>query len=226
MTYAGTYENLLTLAHELGHAYHGYVLREKPFFITDYPMNLAETASTFAELLVTDAALEKATDRDEKLMLLDQKLQGAFTMFCDIHSRYLFDKMFHAERNEGTLSPDRLCEMMLEAQKKAFGGLLDKSGYHPYFWRSKLHFYLTGAPFYNFPYTFGFLFSGGVYDRARTEGSSFADKYAALLADTGCMTTEEVATKHLEVNLSQESFWKSAVDRSLADIDEFVRLVG
>ena len=224
MTYSGTYGDLLTLAHELGHSYHSWVLKDKAYLAGDYPMNLAETASTFVETLVTDAALGQTTNPKEKLMLLEQKIQAAYTMMCNIHTRYIFENSFYAEREKGVVGSARLRELMVTAQKKAFGPLLDESGYHPLFWCSKLHFYITEVPFYNFPYTFGFMFSGGIYDRAKKEGAAFADKYQALLADTGSMSTEEVARKHLGVNLAEESFWKDAVDRSLADIDEFVRL--
>jgi len=226
MTFTGSYDGLMTLAHELGHAYHNWVLRERPFFATEYPMPLAETASIFNELLVTDAAMKAAADRDERLMLLEQKLQQAYVLFCDLHTRFLFDLSFYAERRRGPVAKERLCELMVEAQKKAFGNLLDESGYHPYFWASKLHFYITDHPFYNYPYTFGFLFAGGVYDRARKEGKAFAPKYQALLADSGSMTTDQAARKHLGVDLAKEAFWRDAVARSLADIDEFVRLAG
>jgi oligoendopeptidase F len=176
------------------------------------------------EALVTDAALEQATDPQEKLMLLDQKLQRAYVMFTDIYCRFLFDLAFYAERKKGVVPKDRLNEIMIEAQKKAFAGMLDDNGYHPLFWCTKLHFFLTDVPFYNFPYTFGFLFSGGVYDRAKKEGAVFADKYRALLADTGSMTTEELARKHLDVDLTREDFWKDAVNRQLADVDAFMKL--
>lgn len=224
MTYNNNYDNLLTLAHELGHAYHGWVLRDRPFWAAEYPMTLAETASTFAETAVTDAALGQTNDSQMKLMLLDQKLQAAYTMFTDLYSRFLFDRSFYIERANGVVSTKSLRKLMINAQKKAFGDLLDESGYHPLFWCSKLHFYITDAPFYNFPYVFGFLFSAGVYDRARKEGAAFADKYKALLADTGSMTCEDVAKKHLGVDLTGEDFWKDAVDLTLSDIDEFVRL--
>ena len=113
---------------------------------------------------------------------------------------------------------------MLEAQKTAFSDTLADDGYHPLFWASKLHFYETEMPFYHFPYTFGHLFAGGIYDRAKKEGSAFADKYKALLADTGSMTTEDVAKKHLGVDLTTDEFWNDAVDRVLANIDTFVQL--
>jgi pepF/M3 family oligoendopeptidase len=224
MTYAGSFENLLTLAHELGHAYHQWVLKDRPPFASGYPMNLAETASIFTETLVIDAALEATDDPQEKLMLLEQKLQGAYVMFTDIHCRYLFEKDFYAARKDGVVSRERLSELMVDAQRRAFAGLLDESGHHPLFWCSKLHFYYTEVPFYNFPYTFGYLFAGGVYDRAQREGSAFADKYSALLSDTGSMTSEDVASKHLGVDLTNEVFWADAVGRSLADVEAFVKL--
>jgi oligoendopeptidase F len=224
MTYAGAYDNLTTLAHELGHAYPGWALKDEPYFVSLYPMGLAETASIFSETLVNDAALAQATDPQEKLMLLDQNLQQAYVFFTDIHCRFLFDKAFYAERKNGIVGKDRLCELMTQAQRAAYNGLLDESGYHPYFWCSKLHFYITDTPFYNFPYTFGFLFAGGVYARAREEGQAFAPKYLALLQDSGRMTTEEVAMKHLGVDLTQEAFWVSAVNRSLAQVENFVAM--
>ncbi|UCG60777.1 MAG: M3 family oligoendopeptidase, partial [Candidatus Zixiibacteriota bacterium] len=185
MTYAGSYDNLLTLAHELGHSYHGWVLRDTPFFSTIYPMSLAESASNFFEAMVNDAALESTTDPRVKVMLLEQKLQAAYTMFTDLHCRYLFDRAFYAERQHGVVGKDRLNELMVEAQKKAFGSLLDESGHHPLFWCTKLHFFLSQLPLYNFPYTFGYLFAGGVYDRAKKEGTAFAEQYKNLLADSG-----------------------------------------
>ena len=224
MTYSGSYDSLLTLAHELGHAWHNNVLKERPFFATLYPMPLAETASIFNELLVTDAALSATQDRDERLAYLDFKLQNAYVLFCDIYSRYLFDCAFYAARRNGVLSRARLDELMIDAQRKAYGKLLDESGYHPLFWASKLHFFLTDRPFYNYPYTVGYLFATGVYDRAKKEGASFAKKYVALLEDTGSMSTDDVARKHLGVDLTTEDFWQAAVDRALADVAEFVRM--
>lgn len=225
MTYTGTFNDLSTLAHELGHAYHGFVLKDEPAFAQSYPMTLAETASIFNELRVVDAAFETSDDDDEKLMLVDQQLQNVFIYYCNIYTRYLFDSKFYEERKSGMLGKERLSEIMLEAQREAFFGILDeKEGYHPLFWASKLHFFLTGQPFYNYPYTFGYLFASGVYDRAVKEGPAFAKDYRALLADTGNMTTEEVAQKHLGVDLTKEDFWADAVKRSLMDVDKFVKL--
>jgi oligoendopeptidase F len=226
MTYTGTFSGLGTLAHELGHAYHGFVLKDAEPFSAIYPMNLAETASIFNELRVTDAAFDAAANYDEKLMLLDQKLQSALSFMSNIHARFLFDSRFYEERKKGLVSKDRLNEIMKESQKEAFFGILDEEqGYHPLFWASKLHFFITGAPFYNFPYTFGYLFANGVYDRAIKEGKAFAGSYRNLLADTGRMSTEEVAQKHLGVDLTKEDFWRDAVSRVLTNVEPFVKLI-
>jgi oligoendopeptidase F len=224
MTFSGNYNEMMTLAHEIGHAYHGRVLSGRGYFGRHYPMNLAETASTFNELLVTDAALEATPSGRERLSLLDKKLQEELVMMCDIHCRYIFDMMFHEERKKGPVMKERMCELMVEAQRKAFGSILAEDGFHPLFWASKMHFSETGVPFYNFPYTFGHLFAGGIYDRAKKEGRSFAKSYRALLADTGSMTTEQVARKHLGVDLTKPGFWRDAVARSLADVTDFARL--
>jgi len=222
MTYAGTTDNIFTLAHELGHAYHTYTLKGKPFLAVTYPMGLAETASILNELVTNDSALAATADPAEKLKLVDQTLQNAYVFLCDLRSRYLFDTAFYAERKKGVVGKERLDELMLQAQRTAFGDLLDESGYHKRFWCTKQHFFMTRSPFYHFPYTVGFLFSNGVYDCAVREGKAFAGRYRALLADTGSMTTEMVAKKHIGVDLAKEPFWQSAVDRSLSRLDEFV----
>ncbi len=226
MTFSGSFSELATLAHELGHVYHGQVLKNKPAFARDYPMTLAETASIFYELLVKDAALNSAVETDERLMLLDQRLQDAHTLFCNIYARFLFDKTFYVERKNGMVSRARMDEIMVQSQKDAFAGTLEgDEAYHPLFWASKLHFFLTDMPFYNYPYTFGFLFANGVYNLAKKEGPSFAKKYDALLIDTGTMSAEDVAKKHLGVDLTKPDFWSDAVELALADVDPFVKLV-
>jgi oligoendopeptidase F len=224
MTFSGNYDETMTLAHEIGHAYHGWVLRTRGYLGRQYPMNLAETASTFNEMLVTDAALGEAGSKAERLSLLDKKLQEELIMMCDIYCRYIFDTMFYEERKKGPVVTERLGELMVQAQKQAFGNILADDGYHPLFWASKMHFSETAVPFYNFPYTFGHLFAGGIYDRAKKKGPSFAKAYRALLADTGSMTTEGVARKHMGVDLTKPDFWRDAVTRSLADVDAFVKL--
>lgn len=221
MTFGARMSSVATLAHELGHAYHSWVLSERPYLARRYSMSVAETASTFAENLVVDAALSRADSRDERVSLLQDKLQRASAFFFDLHSRFLFETRFYEERRRRSFVPaGELGEMMRKAQEDAFHGSLDR--YHPTFWCSKGHFYATGSPFYNWPYTFGFLFSTGIYARARSHGSSFAESYRALLADTGSATAEEIARRHLDTDLREESFWQEACDEVERQVDEFM----
>lgn len=222
MTFSGTPGGVSTLAHELGHAYHQHVMNDLPSLVQSYAMNVAETASTFAEMVVSDAAVRHAGSAGERLALLEDKIQRSVTFFMNIHARFLFETRFYEARRKGMLSVAELNDLMLAAQKEAFADALAE--YHPHFWASKLHFYITGTPFYNFPYTFGYLFSAGVYARAMAEGPAFASRYVALLRDTARMTVEELAMKHLGEDLTRPEFWQSAVDLTVADIQEFLRL--
>lgn len=224
MTYGGTPVNVTTLAHELGHAYHNHAVRDLPILVQDFPASLAETASTFAELIVSDAAIFNAADDQERLALLDHRLQNHVAYFMDIHARYNFELEFYRVRQEGPVPAAQLHAMMEAAQKASFRNAL--SHYEPQFWASKLHFYITGLPFYNFPYTFGHLFSLGLYQRARQAGSPFAHQYELLLRDTGRMTVEELAHRHLGVDLTQPDFWREAAQSAMADVETFIKLSG
>ncbi|CAH0139200.1 Oligoendopeptidase F, plasmid [Peribacillus sp. Bi96] len=222
MTYSGTPSNVSTLAHELGHAFHSYAMREIHPLNRSYAMNVAETASTFAEMVVSDAAVKEAASEEEKLVLLEDKIQRSVALLMNIHARFLFETRFYDERKLGYVSAERLNELMMDAQKEAYGDAL--SDYHPTFWASKLHFYITGVPFYNFPYTFGYLFSLGIYANALKEPAGFEEKYIALLKDTGSMKVEDLAEKHLGVDLTTRDFWEEAVHACMEDVEEFMRL--
>lgn len=222
MTYAESPNEVSTLAHELGHAFHSSVMRELPALNRGYAMNVAETASTFAELLISDATVQEAKSEEEKINLLDSKIQRAATMFMNIQARYLFETQFYKERQEGIVTESRLNELMESAQKEAFENSL--SDYHPAFWASKLHFYNTGVPFYNFPYTFGYLFSMGIYAKSLNDGAEFEEHYISLLQDTGSMTTEELAQKHLAADLTLPDFWQHGIDLIQTDIQMFMEL--
>lgn len=222
MTFSGSADNVATLAHELGHAFHSAVLRDLPNLNQKYAMNVAETASTFAELVVSDATIENADSIEEKISLLDQKIARNAIMMMNIHARYIFEKSFYEERLKGIVAAERLSELMLQAQKEAYSDSLET--YHPMFWAAKLHFYSTGVAFYNFPYTFGNFFSLGIYARALESGDDFEEDYIALLRDTAVMTTEDLAEKHLNVNLRETDFWQDAMNLVHEDIQQFLAL--
>lgn len=222
MNYVGTMGSIATLAHELGHAYHNEILFEKPYFLQEIGMAIAETASTMCEMIVTDGAITQAKTREEKLTLLDDKLSKAISFSCDIHARFIFDQMLHKERKKGPLSPSDLTEMMVKAQKIGFADEL--SDYLPHFWAYKMHFYFTDIAFYNFPYTMGYLFSLGIYNLLMKTPKDFQNRYDAILLDSGSMTLEDLAKKHLKIDLSEETFWQGAYNLITADVETFCKL--
>lgn len=222
MTYSGSMSNVATLAHELGHAFHSYALRPVHWLNRQYAMGVAETASTFAEMIVADAAVKAAEKKEEKIALLEDKIQRSVAFFMNIHARFLFETRFYEERKKGIVPAARLNELMEEAQREAYGDALDTV--HPHFWASKLHFYITGVPFYNFPYTFGYLFSLSIYAKALEEGEGFEQQYMALLRDTAVMSVEDLAMKHLGEDITKQDFWAKGVALCVNDVEEFLEL--
>ncbi len=222
ITYNGTLGDLSTLAHELGHAYHGHLMRDMRPWARRYPMTLAETASTFAEQLVIDAVLSNpAASAQERAQMLDSRLSDASAFLLNIPMRFEFERALYEERKAGELSVGRLKELMLEAQRHNYGDALAEDDLDPWFWASKLHFYITGTSFYNFPYTFGYLFSLGIFARARQEGPDFLPRYEELLRLTGSDTAEAVARRSLGVDLEQPDFWRASIDLIEEDLAEF-----
>lgn len=222
MTYSGTSSNIATLAHELGHAYHQHVMNDIHGLNQGYAMNVAETASTFAEMIVADASVKHAKDNQEKIALLEDKVQRGVAFFMNIHARFLFETRFYEERKQGQVPVKRLNELMVEAQKEAYCDSI--TDYDENFWASKLHFHITGVPFYNFPYTFGYLFSLGLYAHALQSDGNFEEDYIALLRDTGQMSVEELAMKHLNIDLTKPDFWENAMKLCVKDVEEFIAI--
>lgn len=212
MTYTQTADSMSTLAHELGHAYHSHVLRNEPLFLQDYPMNLAETASTFAEAVLADQRLRDADSNGERLAMLDNMAADAVVYLMNIHCRFIFEDRFHTERANGELSAAQLSEMMLAAQKEAFCNTLADDSWNPSFWISKLHFYISSLPFYNFPYTFGYLLSLGIYALAKERGSDFPEQYRRFLHATGCMDAEEAVQSSFGGDIATVAFWNRSLD--------------
>ncbi|MEW6279746.1 MAG: M3 family oligoendopeptidase [Candidatus Eremiobacterota bacterium] len=222
MTYNETMGDVMTLAHELGHGFHEWVVRDLRPWQRAYPMTLAETASTFAETVYTESLLnESGLSPVGRAVILDRRLHEASAYLLNIPVRYFFEKRLYEERAEGELSPGRLKELTLEAEREWYGDALDPDQLDPLFWASKLHFYITGLSFYNFPYSFGYLFSSSVFERARLEGASFLTRYEELLRLTGSDTCEGVAKQALGVDLRQPTFWEAAVAGAERDAERF-----
>lgn len=222
MTFGGSPGDVSTLAHELGHAFHGWLLRGARSFARRYPMTLAETASTFAEQILADAALDAPeAGRGQRLEVLDRRLRDGAAFLLNLPMRFAFERRVYEERAAEELSAGRLCELMGEAQREWYGDALDPAALDPWFWASKLHFYIAGTTFYNFPYTFGFLFSLGLAERARREGPEFLPRYEELLRLAGSDTAPGVARRCLGADLEDPAFWHASIDAVEADLARF-----
>ena len=222
MTYEGTRDGLRILAHELGHAFHSWAVRDLPLKQTREPMTLAETASILAEAVLSDSLMKQAKSPADRFAVAWQQATDAASLL-NIPSRFRFEKEFYQQRASKVFSPADLSELMDGSWRHFYGDTLSEM--NPLFWCSKLHFHISSLSFYNFPYTFGYLFSLGVYARRKAMGADFYPAYVALLRDTGVMTAEDVARKHLGVDLTKPEFWDGAIAIVSDQIDGFQKAV-
>lgn len=222
MTFSGTFLNVLTLVHELGHAFHNHAMKTVNGLNKRYPLSIAETASTFSEMIIFDAAMEKANSKEEKLFLLDEKLKRSVMNFMNMHSRFLFEQRLYEERSEGIISANRINQLMEDSINEAYAGSLKEPSIYSWVWTP--HYYITKSPFYNFPYTFGYLFALGIYAKAKEKGKEFEKDYLNLLRDSGSMTVEDLVMKHLGEDITSEDFWEKGMELCVKDAEEFIRL--
>lgn len=223
MTYTGGQSDTITLAHELGHAFHGWVMRDLPSSQQSYGMSLAETASTFGETIVRDTLLDEAQGDQQRLDILWEEMSALTAFLLNIPARFDFERSLYERRTERPLRPQELKTMMGDAWRTWYGDALAEPD--PMFWASKLHFYISGLSFYNFPYLFGYLFSLGVYARRSAMGEDFFTRYVDLLRDTGRMSAEDIASKHLDADLTGRDFWWDTIKSLETRVDAFEQLL-
>jgi len=207
----GSLDQVSTIAHELGHAYHIDCQRGRSFLQFITPMTLAETASIFCETIIMDAAMENASSPQEELNILETILIGDTQVIVDITSRYLFEKEVYKRRRDAELSADEFCEIISRAQMDTYGDGLDENHLHPYMWAWKPHYYRADIAFYNYPYAFGLLFSTGLYAIFQQRGVEFVPQLQDLLASTGLADAADLAAR-FDIDIHSEDFWESSLD--------------
>jgi oligoendopeptidase F len=223
LTYRDNWEGAQTIAHELGHAYHSYVMKDLPLTLQFYPMNLAETASTFAEHLLLDERLRLAKGAGERFKILSSSLDDAVAFVCNVQARFLFEDQVYRSRKDAEADPETMCQWMSDAQRRAYGGMLDENGLFPEFWASKMHFFFAGQSFYNFPYTFGYLLSLALFDRFKADPTNFPKKYDQFLSMTGSASTEDAIQQTLGLDVGSKDFWRGSfaiLNKRLAQLQE------
>lgn len=223
MNYKPAFGSVSTLAHELGHGYHNLCLEERTFLQRSTPMTLAETASIFCETIIRQAVLTGNASAEEKLSVLEASLQGSCQVVVDITSRFLFEQSVFAARAKRELSPDEICEAMLDSQRKTYGDGLDSESLHPYMWAAKPHYY-SGRSYYNFPYMFGLLFGLGLYNVYQTQPDGFHQRYDELLSSTGLADAATLCAG-FGIDIRSVDFWRGSLDQIRKDITAFEALV-
>lgn len=221
-TYMGTIADIRTLAHELGHAYHGWVMRDLTLIQNSYPMTLAETASVFAETAFADHLLENG-DPSARFEIAWQNAETAAGFLLNIPARFEFERNFYEQAKNGYVTPQELGDLMEAAWLKWYGNTISQADRQ--FWMSKLHFSISTTSFYNFPYAFGYLFSLGIYAQRAKQGPDFIKSYIALLRDTGRMTAEELVKTHLGEDITQPEFWKKSLAIVADQVAHFERML-
>ncbi len=225
LNFGGKLDDLFTIAHELGHAYHNHCHYQagRSILQSVTPRTLAETASIFCETIVTNAILAEASEA-EQLAILEQDLLGSTQLVIDIHSRFIFESGMFEKRLERELSIEELNALMLEAQAATYGEALDAEAHHPYMWAHKGHYYSSGYSFYNYPYTFGYLFGLGLYSRYQQEASGFHERYDELLASTGMGDAASLAGQ-FGIDLEDPEFWRGSLSIAAQRVATFETLV-
>ncbi|MBN1303349.1 MAG: M3 family oligoendopeptidase [Anaerolineales bacterium] len=221
----GSLDQISTIAHELGHAFHNECAFQagKTILQQDTPMTLAETASITCETIVMQAVLEQASDPQEELAILETSLIGSSQVIVDIYSRYLFEKEVFERRAEAELSADDLCEIMERAQKETYGDGLDEHYLQKYMWTWKPHYYYHGLSFYNFPYAFGLLFGAGLYAIYQQRGAAFVPDYKNLLASTGEASAADLAAR-FGIDIRTRKFWEDSLSVIGKQIERYCEL--
>jgi pepF/M3 family oligoendopeptidase len=219
----GSLDQLSTIAHELGHAYHNECQVGKTELQKRTPMTLAETASIFCQTIITDAMLAQTSQVEEELAILDNSLIDSSEVIVDIYARYLFESRVFERRAKAELSADDFCDIMSQAQKETYGDGLDANHLHPYMWTWKPHYYIPGLSFYNFPYAFGLLFGLGLYAIYQERGQDFLGDYDDLLRSTGEGSAVDLAGR-FDLDIRQPAFWQGSLRIIEERIDRFAAL--
>lgn len=220
--FSGSFSDMLTIAHELGHAYHGECLKNTSYLNSSYSMPIAEVASIFCETLICEAALKKANE-SEKFIILENDISGMTQVIVDIYSRFLFEDEVFKRRADGNLTVEELNEIMISSQVSSYGNGLNKNILHPYMWICKPHYYSVDYNYYNYPYAYGLLFSKGLYSKYISEGENFIGIYDNLLFETGRNNLYDIG-KLIGVNVHDKEFWKSSLELISSQIEEFISM--
>ena len=221
LNYTSRRQDVLTLAHELGHGVHAALARPRGIFEMATPLTLAETASVFGETIVFGRLLEQSPTPESRLALLSQSLEGSIaTVFRQVAMNRFEDIVHNARRNEGELSVDRFSRLWRDSQEELLGDAVEITSNYESWWSYIPHFIHT--PGYVYAYSYGQLLALSVYQRYEQEGPGFVPAYLELLSAGGSLAPEELG-KIVGIDLRDPGFWDAGlalVERQLTAAEE------
>lgn len=221
LSYDNSIDSARRLAHELGHAWHFQQMKDVPslrFSEETFEMTMAETSSIFFETAFIDYVIEDTQDESLRKAILGWKIERSLNYLMSIRGAFLFEKAFYECRKNGQLDVKQVEKLSLQSQEKAFGNGL--SEYEPYVWIKYGQFYQADVPFYNYPYSFGFLLSIGLLEISKGN-DDFCKKFQGFLSETGMLPLEQLIKKHFHLDLTQPEFWQRSILSLIKDINQY-----
>ena len=221
LNYMGERRDVLTLAHELGHAVHQTLAAPLGTLLADTPLTLAETASIFGEGLVFERLLAEAAPADRRALLAGKIEDGLNTVVRQI-AFHRFETRFHAARGQGEVSAEQIGAIWLEVMGESLGPAIKLNAGYEHYWAYVSHF--VHAPFYVYAYAFGNLLVEALMEARQKDPQGFAPLYEELLAAGGTRTYVE-ALAPFGLNPREKAFWDGGCARLERLVDEFEALV-
>ncbi|MDH3611137.1 MAG: M3 family oligoendopeptidase [Nitrosopumilus sp.] len=219
VNFTGKSRDVFTLAHELGHAVHSQAAQDRSILTQDAPLPLAETASTFSELLLYDNISNEITDNEKKI-ILSEKIDDLYATIMRQSFFTIFEKDAHTLIGQGT-TIDEISKIYLKNLNEQFGNSITVTNDFAIEWSCIPHFYHT--PFYCYAYSFGNLLALSLFQRYKKEGVGFAPDYIDILAAGGSKKPETLLAEH-DLDIRSPKFWQEGFDYIKTQVKELESL--
>ena len=221
MNYQGRVRDVMTLAHELGHGVHQVLSARQGYLMADTPLTLAETASVFGEMLTFQSLLREEKDPERRKVMLAGKVEDMLNTVVRQIAFHNFETRLHAERREGELLPEQICDLWMETQNESFGEAIRLDEDYRVFWCYIPHF--IHVPFYVYAYAFGDCLVNSLYAVYEEAEEGFAEKYLEMLKAGGSKRHKELLAP-FGLDASDPAFWNKGLGVIEGMIDELERL--
>lgn len=226
LSFTGALREIYTLAHEFGHAIHGSMASKEQTIFNLHPgATVAETASIFGELILTDLLLSKVDSDEEKKAILAEILDGAGQTAFQVSARVWFEQsLYDAIKDKETLYGKTISKYWCAGRDKIYGESVEWFEEMDWEWAMKPHYYFPNFRFYNYPYVYAQLFVYALYQKYKTEGKEFIPKFKKLLSAGGSISTEELS-KIVGLDVTKPDFWNLGIKQYEDFVNQLEELI-